>query len=82
MKFQSHFEIGQTVYFMHRNEVVKSTIKGIFISVEEYEEEEEEVFGEISRKIATEETYSVWSTDGVYQPSKLFRTKEDLLNSL
>lgn len=80
MNFQSHFEIGQTVYFMHRNEVVKSQIKGVFISVEEYEDGEE--FGEISRKIATEETYSVWSTDGVYLSSKLFRTKEDLLNSL
>lgn len=72
MEVECKFDVGQEVYFMHDNRVAKDKIREIRITLTAIPD---------SSVVKEEIWYYMW-TKGPFLGTYLFRSKEELLNSL
>ncbi len=82
MKIETNFDIGDKVFYMKNNKVEKNIITDIEIIVGLKEEDGMINYNNIKAFIKSEIYYVDMNIDLKFHPSRLFKTKEELLNSL
>ncbi len=82
MKVETKFDIGDRVFYMEKNKVEESIITDIEIRVGLKEENGMINYDNIKAVIKSEIYYVDMNRDLKYHPRWLFKTKEELLNSL
>ena len=82
MKIETKFDIGDRVFYMEKNKVEENIITDIEIIVGLKEEDGMINYDNIKAFIKSEIYYVDMNRDLKYHPRWLFKTKEELLNSL
>ncbi len=82
MKIETKFDIGDRVFYMKNNKVVNNIIVDIEIRVGLEEENGMINYDNIKASIKREIYYLDMNRDLKFHPRWLFKTKEELLNSL
>ena len=82
MKIETKFDIGDRVFYMEKNKVEESIITDIEIIVGLKKENGMINYDNIKASIKREIYYLDMNRDLKFHPRWLFKTKEELLNSL